>query len=288
MTEDGDLLVNFVPRIKELPGRTELLKADVLVPDLLLGREGDVEVYYAPFHHTNEQARVVMVGITPGWTQTEISFRRTRHYLLAGHPPAEACRLAGQEASFAGQMRRNLITMLSELGVPGHLGISPADLFAPQNYGLLHTTSAIRYPVFVRRAGGWENYNGYTPPLVQDRLLRGYLQTKLAEELGRVRHALVVPLGNSVSAALRVLVRQGILTAGQCLFGFPHPSGGNEHRVRLFTQAKPRLARQVADWFKGASRGPVSCCPEGEDLASVAPGPDQRGGPGQPPPAGCG
>src|SRR5262245_14397965 len=135
MTEDGDLLDKFLPRIRDLPDR-ELKKEDVLVPEFLLGKEGNVEVYYAPFHHTTENARVVMVGITPGWTQTEISFRRTRHY-LQGQSPPEACRLADQEASFAGQMRRNLVTMLGELRLQEYLGIPPADLFAPENYGLL-------------------------------------------------------------------------------------------------------------------------------------------------------
>jgi hypothetical protein len=248
MTEDADLLEKFVPGIRDLPDR-ELKKEDVLVPEFLLAKEGNVEIYYAPFHHMNEQARVAIVGITPGWTQTEISLRRMRKYLLDGLPPAEACRLARQEASFAGQMRRNIITMLGELGLQGHLGVPPADLFAPDNFYLLHTTSAVRYPVFIRRGDGWMNYTGYSPPLVQCRLLREYVQTKLAEELGRVRHALVIPLGNSVSAALEILVGKGILTAGQCLIGFPHPAGGNGHRVRQFTEAKSRLMRQVDEWF---------------------------------------
>jgi hypothetical protein len=248
MIEDRDLLEKFFPRILDLPDG-ELKKADVLVPEFLLAKEGNVEIYYVPFHHTNEQARVVMVGITPGWTQTEISIRRTRHYLHQGNSPPEACRLADQEASFAGQMRRNLITMLNELGVPGYLGIPPADLFSPENYGLLHTTSAIRYPVFIRRGDEWQNYTGYSPPLVKSPLLRDYLQTKLAEELSRVRHALIVPLGNAVSSALRLLVNKSILNTRQCLIGFPHPAGGNGHRVRQFTDAKPQLIRQVAEWF---------------------------------------
>jgi hypothetical protein len=114
---------------------------------------------------------------------------------------------------------------------------------------LLHTTSAIRYPVFIRRGDEWQNYTGYSPPIVQSDLLRGYIETKLAEELERVRHALIIPLGNLVSAALQILVNKGILTTEQCLIGFPHPAGGNGHRVRQFTEAKPRLMQQVAEWF---------------------------------------
>jgi hypothetical protein len=33
---------------------------------------------------------------------------------------------------------------------------------------------------------------------------------------------------------LQVLVRKGVLEVAQCLFGFPHSSGMNEHRERLF------------------------------------------------------
>jgi hypothetical protein len=63
-------------------------------------------------------------------------------------------------------------------------------------------------------------------------------------------HALIIPLGNSVSAALQILVNKGILRVGQCLVGFPHPAGGNGHRVRQFTEAQHRLMRQVAEWFE--------------------------------------
>jgi hypothetical protein len=57
--------------------------------------------------------------------------------------------------------------------------------------------------------------------------------------------------GNSVSAALQLLIDDGILNAEQGLIGFPHPAGGNGHRARQFAEAKTRLAKQVADWFEG-------------------------------------
>jgi hypothetical protein len=145
-------------------------------------------------------------------------------------------------------------TDTGELGLSGYLGIPPADLFAAEHAGLLHLTSAIRYPVFVRRGDELVNYTGYSPPLLQCRLLREHVQTKLAEELGRVRQALVVPLGRAVATALQLLVRENVLTAGQCLLGFPHPAGGNGHRVRLFNEAKSRMREVVASWFENAAR----------------------------------
>src|SRR5262245_21787228 len=122
MTEDADLLERFVPFVKGLAGREELRKKDILVPPFLLGEEGNVAVYYAPFHHVNEDTRLVLVGITPGWNQAEIAFRRTRHHLLQDNLPAEASRKVAQEASFAGSMRGNIIQMLNGLDVPRRLG----------------------------------------------------------------------------------------------------------------------------------------------------------------------
>src|SRR5690348_3995492 len=104
-TEDPYLLKRFVPLVRGLPDYPVLRKQDLLVPAFSPGQDGGVEVYYAPSHHVNEQARLVRVGIPPGGSQAEIAFRRTRHYLLRGCSPSEASRQATQEASFAGPMR---------------------------------------------------------------------------------------------------------------------------------------------------------------------------------------
>jgi hypothetical protein len=84
MTEDANLLERFVPSILGLPDREELRKEDVLVPRFLLGAEGNVQVYYSPFHHVNEDARLVLVGVTPGWSQTQLRGPRRRQRRLRG------------------------------------------------------------------------------------------------------------------------------------------------------------------------------------------------------------
>src|SRR5690606_8893118 len=107
-----------------------------------------VVVYDAPIGCVNPDARVVLIGVTPGFTQMEIVYRSVRRRLLEGASPDEACRLANYEASFCGAMRANFVQMLDELGVDVLLGIrSAADLFGVASH-LLHTTSAVRYPTF--------------------------------------------------------------------------------------------------------------------------------------------
>jgi hypothetical protein len=261
MFENTDLLSTFLPAIRDLSDRDELKKEDILVPDFLLGEERNVErnvqVYYAPFHYVNEGARLVLVGITPGWRQVQIIFRDTRRHVRQGSPPEEASRRAAQEACFAGEIRDNIISMLDELGVLRRLGVPPAELFAPQHAHLLHMTSAVRYPVF--KDG--QNYSGGKPRIIESLLLQGYGQTWLKSEFRRLRHlrhALIVPFGKSVWAALeKLFVRQRILTVEQCLDGFPHPSANNrQHRLQQFDEHKARLASKVAVWFEDAERQP--------------------------------
>ncbi len=48
---------------------------DPCATDLLMAQDGAVSVYYAPFEWVNPQARVVLVGITPGKTRQGCAIR---------------------------------------------------------------------------------------------------------------------------------------------------------------------------------------------------------------------
>jgi hypothetical protein len=245
----GGLLGRFAPRIRTLPARVPLTRHDLLVPEFLLHQDGALAVYYAPFDHVNERARVVVVGITPGWAQMEVSFRQARADLLAGRPLPEVAERAKYAASFAGSMRANLVAMLDGIGVPVALGIgSAAALFGAQR-SLLHPTSVVRYPVLV--GGAAANYTGHAPRLLRHPLLCRYAFGPFADELRRTGDALVVPLGHAVSEALAALRDAGVPPAERCLLGFPHPSGANGHRQREYAAARETLAQQVRSWGAG-------------------------------------
>lgn len=234
--------------IRALPVRDRFERSDLLIPSLLLHREDGLEMYYAPFEAVNPSASVVLLGITPGWTQMEIAYRAARRDLDLESTWGEICARAKQSASFAGTMRTNLVRMLDDLGVAGLLGIlSASDLFASAAR-LVHTTSAIRYPVFVKG----RNYTGYTPGILRNAFLRECVDAMLAPELLAVPDAIIVPLGNAVSEVLRYLADRGRLSPERCLFGFPHPSGANGRRVRDFTAHYDRLAEKMESHFRRA------------------------------------
>lgn len=243
---DPNLFFQFEAAIRALPLRERFERADLLIPAFRLHQDGPLEMYYAPFGSVNPSAAVVLLGITPGWTQMEIAYRVARREMDGGGTAEEICRMAKQSASFAGTMRTNLVRMLDDLDVPSSLGIGSASELFRSATALVHTASAIRYPVFVNG----RNYTGHVPDLLRNPFLRDCLESILAPELASVPHALIVPLGNAVSAGLQHLASLGALSVDRCLFGFPHPSGANGRRIKDFTERREELSEKVATYFQ--------------------------------------
>lgn len=232
-----------IRRLPDGPLPPALLKSDTF----LLARRGSVEIFYAPFDYVNPEAKVAIVGITPGWKQMEIAFRSARSLIREGLGRADVCRIVKEHASFAGPMRTNLLNMLDRLGLPQALGISTsADLFGSRR-NLLQTTSVVRYPVFVKG----RNYTGKSPLITRDPLLREFIAS-LAEQLSQIPNALVVPLGKQVSDVISLLADRGEIARDRVLFGFPHPSGANGHRHAHFEAEAAQMRLKIREWLARA------------------------------------
>src|SRR5262249_40390719 len=148
-------------------------------PDFRIFRDSQLAIYFAPFFCVRPKARIVIIGITPGWQQMELAIRTFREGLEFSWPREKIVMEIDNRASFAGRMRTNLVCMLNDLHIPRYLSIASADaLFDEANY-LAHTTSAIRYPVFVNG----ENYTGHRPKILEHAKLRWFVEHRLLSEL---------------------------------------------------------------------------------------------------------
>lgn len=242
----GTLCEQFKGKMANLPVKDKYGKSDLVIPDFLVGKEKDIEIYYAPLDYVNTGAKVVIVGITPGWQQMEIAYRFGIEGLHKGMSCIEACQYAKSHAMFAGAMRKNIIEMFDELGMPEKLGIENSGTLFQEHSGLLHSTSAIRYPVFVKG----KNYTGHTPALLTSPILRNYAMELLSQELSMVKNAYIVPLGKTVSSVLEELIKGGMIKEEQCLLGFPHPSGANGHRKKQFVSLKVEMKKKIEGFSK--------------------------------------
>ena len=219
-------------------------RSDLLIPDLLITTEGQLRIFYAPFDYSSPDARVVLVGVTPGWTQMEAAVRSFVTTLAAGGTEQAAFNAVKTAAAFSGSLRKNLVSMLDEIGLAVSLGIETCDQLFGSHADLLHPTSAVRYPVFQ----GDDNYAGQTPVLVKTPTLVWFVDSLLLEELNSVPNALLIPLGRAARSALDLLTDTGKVKADRVLSGFPHPSGANAHRIKQFEAGRDAMKKAVEQW----------------------------------------
>ncbi|KKK38591.1 hypothetical protein WQ57_08330 [Mesobacillus campisalis] len=220
---------------------------DLLDDRFLLERdlEKQLEIYYTPFDYLNENAKVVIVGITPGLHQMKKAYSAVLECRNSGLNNEELLHEVKRKASFEGSMRKNLVKMLDELGLHAPLGIySTSELFGTASH-LVYNTSLLPHAVFFRG----RNFNGSRPDILKTDFLRKYALDNFARDIARLDSPLIIPLGGNVSRVMQYLVDHHSLDGSRIIRGFQHPSGGNGHRHRRFRENKEPMANQIDKYF---------------------------------------
>ena len=169
------------------------------------------------------------------------------HSLNHGKQEKDIIRSSKMAARFSGQMRKNLCDMLDATHLPEqiHLG-SARELFQP-DCKLLHTTSVIRYPLFVNS----RNYTGYSPEVDKSPMLKHYAYEVFPLELSSIKEpALIIPLGKATEKIVKQAEERNLISKHRILTGFPHPSGANGHRRKQFQQNKKALQNNIENFFE--------------------------------------
>ena len=114
---------------------------------LQIDHEDDYRAFYAPFDWINDEADIVLVGVTPGKQQAVEALQSLRKALLAGKNFDEAAHLAKEAASFKGTIRTLGARLMDHFRLNHVFGLrSTIELFGSEN-GRAHYTSVLRYPV---------------------------------------------------------------------------------------------------------------------------------------------
>lgn len=242
-------LYDFKEQIIRLPLKEKYTKDDILIPEFLIEKEEELEIFYAPHNeYINPNAKVFIIGITPGFQQMSTAIATARKQLELGISIQEiqyACKVAGR---FSGAMRKNIITMLDDIKLNERLHLmSCRELFEKEDH-LLHTVSLIPYSVFVKK----QNYSGHTPKIMKSSVLSKYIYENFKEELyclSAPEEVLLIPLGKAVEEVLVHLVEEGILKKGQILYNFPHPSGANVNRIPQLNANKEEMTQFLKSFF---------------------------------------
>lgn len=235
MQDNHKRFAHYAPAIRELDLGRIGKPADI--PRVFdLGREGRLSSHYIPFDYVNPAARLVLVGITPGFTQWKNAMLEAQRQLAdaaALRPDLAAVKRAG---AFSGTLRPNLIALLDHIGLHRWLGLASCDALFGSASHLVHTESILHHPIFI----DGRNYNG-TPDMVRTPFLQRQIEAHFAATARTLGPAAVfVPLGPGVSAGMRWLAQQGVIEQDRILHGLPHPSGANIERIAYFLGRKDR------------------------------------------------
>lgn len=221
-------------------------KKDILNEKFELYNKSNLKVYYAPHNEIiNKNAKVFIVGITPGWTQTQIAYKTANKGMCKNMDFEGIKRECKSNSRFAGSMRKNLVQMLDEIKLNDKLGLKSCSKLFDENDYLLHTTSLIPYPVFIND----KNYTGSSPKIMDNEILNSYVKKYFYKEVEELPNTLIIPLGKAVEEVLNNMIKENKIRKEQCLLGFPHPSGANGHRKTMFEQNKNKLLSIVENYF---------------------------------------
>ncbi|MBM7038221.1 hypothetical protein [Vibrio ulleungensis] len=203
---------------------------------LLLEKEGKLSVYYAPFDHINERAKIVIVGITPGIQQADNALKEACIQLNNGGSSSEASLAAKNTGSFSGPIRSNLVRLLDYVGINELLDVTSTSELFGRSTKLVHYTSALRYPVLMEG----KNYSG-SPSMLKTPVLRRQVEQNLIPELEAMSDdTIYIPLGSKVEEALEYCVARGVISDENVFGGLPHPSGANAERISYFLNEKSK------------------------------------------------
>ena len=215
--------------ISEIKKLNKIDKDSVISKNFLLSKEGNIEIYYAPFDYINPQAKIVIIGITPGLQQMIQSFQAIKD----GKSLMEVKDLS----SFKGGMRNTLVKFLDELKINKILKIQSCESLFNLNNQYLHSTSLVKYPVFDKG----KNYSGVN--ILKKKILLDFIEDNFLKELEVFQGSIIVPLGNSVSSTIDYLNTKHQLKLKCFLKGFPHPSGLNARKNIQFKENREEMCR---------------------------------------------
>ena len=216
----------MIDKIRELK---KIDTSSIVNKEFLVKKDGNIEIYYAPFEYINPKAKIIIVGITPGLQQMTQSFQAIKD--------GKSLKEVKDLSSFKGSMRTTLIKYMNELKINKILKIKSCESLFNLDSKYLHTTSLVKYPVFDKG----KNYSGVN--ILKKKLLLEFIEENFLKELKILQNSIIIPLGNTVSSTIDYLNTKYQLNLKCFLKGFPHPSGLNVRKNIQFKDNKKEMLR---------------------------------------------
>ncbi|VVN73277.1 hypothetical protein [Pseudomonas fluorescens] len=238
---DHTLFERYSPAIRRLG------TAGANSSELVIETKGRDILRYIPFEHVNANAKLVIVGITPGPKQLRLAYGEVQRLMAAGISTATLLHEVKKLGAFGGSaMRPNLLRYLRHFQFDKILRITDVESLWDENAGLFHGTSVIPHAAFTTTSRGESMFAGSFDYVMASPLFRKCFLDCFVSTLGEINpEALYIGLGDCPGDALQWCVENGYLQARQYLGTFCHPStsGGSAPSVyirdKILSDLKP-------------------------------------------------
>lgn len=172
-----------------------------------------IELKPTNFDYVNQDAIVVIVGITPGNSQ------------LSDGEKSSSSKDIKKEYAFGGNMRPNLVSMLNHIGVNTLLGIKDCSSLWGDDFDLVEMTSLIKNAAYI----DGKMFNKVTDIPKYEELQKAFEEGFVSDCKSYGKAKLFVGLGRGVYDKLIELKNNGTIKAE--VVGITHPSGANGGRI---------------------------------------------------------
>lgn len=206
--------------------------AAVCTVPTILERDEKYTLYYTPFEKVNDQAKLVLVGITPGGNQLSEAYTMAGHLIRDGFSDDEVLQRVKETTTFSGApMRVNLHKLIKTYRINELIGVrNPASLWHDAAH-LLHATSIVPHAAFF----GEKNFaGGFTQVRKSPVLWRSFIRDFVSSLSNLPSDARFLALGPNPQEALEWCVENEHLAPEQILGSVPHPSPAGGSRTRVF------------------------------------------------------
>jgi hypothetical protein len=196
--------------------------ASVIDKPIVVGKHGAYSASYVPFEHTNTNARLVLVGTTPGHTHIKRAAELTATMLRARHSGQVIQREHKRQVEMGDPLARpNLLRMLDHFHIPALIGVADAATLWDDRFDTIQPLALL--PLATTRRG--LAFDGSFDEVLGVTLLREQFEALFLARLSQARReALYIAFGRIAWAALTHAAASGVIHRRQMLGMMPVPT----------------------------------------------------------------
>jgi hypothetical protein len=215
---DRNMFARYVDDLKQLGSSG--------VGKLELEKRGKYLLQYIPFEYVNKEAKIVIVGITPGPNQLTLAYDTAQKLLQTGRTENEILVEIKKAGAFgSSSMRPNLLKILRHFEFEKILGIKDVESLWDKDAGLLHSTSVIPHAAFTLSKSRNKMFAGsFNEVMKSDLFEECFIDCFVPSIREMNQNALYVGLGPCPQAALQWCINKDYIRPEQVLGAFCHPA----------------------------------------------------------------